>query len=91
VLFDACKKFNVLLCFLSAKRKKLGEADSMLIMMEKTPQPGTLPWVLEAKMGFIRLENTIESVTGQFLFYKFKPNLPPLSISAATFADYLSR
>jgi len=61
-LFDVIKHLNFLLDHLTHKRKKLEEAERMVIMIEKWPRPGTLPWELDALEQFHYLENRIESV-----------------------------
>lgn len=60
-LFDMAKLLNSLLDKLKDKRKKLDEAEQMVITIEKWPRPGTLPWELEAHAAFSRLECLIEA------------------------------
>ena len=66
-MFDVTKKLNELLDHLSIKRKKLEEAERMVIMIEKWPRPGTLPWEVDALEKFHFLENKIENVKGEIL------------------------
>lgn len=42
----------------------------MVVMIEKWPRPGTLPWELDAILEFIRIENKIESVKGKLNLIK---------------------
>lgn len=60
-LFDMAKLLNSLLDKLKDKRKRLEEAEQMVITIEKWPRPGTLPWELDAHAHFSRLECLIES------------------------------
>jgi len=63
-LFDMAKCLNSLLDRLKDKRKKLEDAEIMVIQIEKWPRPGTLPWEIEANATFNRLECLIESQKG---------------------------
>ena len=36
----------------------------MVIMIEKWPRPGTLPWEIDAMIEFQRIENMIENMKG---------------------------
>jgi hypothetical protein len=48
------------------------EAESMVIMIEKWPRPGTLPWEMDAGIEFQRLENMIEGMRGKKVFQDLK-------------------
>lgn len=75
-LFDFSKILNIHLNRLQLKRRKLEEAESMVMTIEKWPRPGTLPWELDAYATFHRIENHIENVlvkleTANILHSKF--------------------
>jgi hypothetical protein len=63
-LFDMAKLLNGLLDRLKDKRKRLEEAEIMVITIEKWPRPGTLPWEVDAHSTFNRLECMIEAQKG---------------------------